>query len=792
MADKRATATTPSSRTYSTIGHSPAGLDAIDKVRGTAVYIEDIKPAGMLYGKVCRSRVPHARIVRIDTSKAEALPGVMAVVTGAEIPFNHGESLVDEPFLARDKVRYLGEAVAVVAAMDETTAQRAAALIEVEYETLPATFDAVEASQPGAPLVHEDLGAYKHAAGVTPVPATNVCNRFELRKGDVDAAFTTCDRVFEDVFSTPMQHHCTLEPHGAICLMTADGRITLWTNNDSPYRARRELSEAFGVSMADIRVITPPNIGGNFGSKGGLKAEAAATAIAWKLRGRPIRVLYSREEEFASAIGRHPSRTRIKTGVMNDGTIVAREVETYLDSGAYAEKGPTVARFCGLSAIGPYNIPNVRVDVYCVYTNKTMAGAMRGYGGPQAAWAYESQMDIIARELGLDPVEFRMRHLYGDGDEHAAGQRLTSVGLKDCVQKVAESMDWGRPRPAGRGIGIACMERAVKTPFASAAFIKVNEDGSVDILSSTTEVGQGIDTALRQVAAEELGVSVDVVRRAAPDTSFTPFDASTTSSRSMFHMGNAVRIAAHDAKSQLLQIAAPRLGVPVEHLDIRDGRIAPMEASTPSLSIKDLLKQAYGPTGTVLGRGFFWPEVEEGDAEYYSRHMAFWLQGAAGAEVEVDPDTGEVRLVKLWGAYDVGKAINRVTCEGQIHGGASMGAGFALGEEVTFKNGVVLNPSFLGYRVPYSLDLPEQEAILVENPNPQGPFGAKGMAETTNVAVAPAIANAVADAIGVRVRHLPITPDKIVEALRRQRRGRSPDEPLAVLQSRATDTAEGI
>jgi CO/xanthine dehydrogenase Mo-binding subunit len=260
----------------------------------------------------------------------------------------------------------------------------------------------------------------------------------------------------------------------------------------------------------------------------------------------------------------------------------------------------------------------------------------------------------------------------------------------------------------------------------------------------------------------------------------------------MFHMGNAVRIAAHDAKGQLLQIAAPRLGVPLERLDIRDGRIGPIGASTPSLSIKELLKQAYGPSGTVLGRGFFWPDFEEGDGEYYSRHMAFWLQGAAGAEVAVDAEPGEVRLVKLWGAYDVGKAINRVTCEGQIHGGASMGAGFALGEEVTFKNGVVLNPSFLGYRVPYSLDLAEQEAILVENPHQYGPFGAKGMGETTNVAGAPAIANAVAAAIGVRVKHLPITPDKIVEALRRQRRERAPGEPIAVLQPRPADTPQGV
>lgn len=748
------------------IGRSVPRADAHDKVRGAALYLEDLKLPGMLCGKALRSRHAHARIVHVDVSSAEALPGVAGAVVGSELPFLHGESLVDEPFLARDKVRYTGEAVAAVAAVDEATAEEALSRIAVEYEELEAVFDPVEAIKPGAVLVHEDLSSYVHPGGIDPVPGTNVCNHFSLRKGDVAEGFARSFRIFEDTFTTPMQAHCTLEPHGAICQASAEGRLTLWSGNDSPYRCRKEIAQALGRRMSDVRVITTPNIGGNFGGKGGLKAEAIAIALAWKLRGRPIRVVFTREEEFCSSIGRHPSAVRMKTGVDKDGNMLAREVEVFLDSGAYAEKGPTVARFCGLSAAGPYKIPNVKIDTYCVYTNKTVAGAMRGYGGPQAAWAYESQMDIIARAMGQDPLELRLRHAYEDGDEHVTGQRLESEGLKDCIRKVADAMEWGRrPRVKGRGYGIACMERAVKTPFGSAAFVKVNEDGTVDVLSSTTEVGQGSETVLRQVAAQELGVPLESVRKVTPDTSVTPFDASTTSSRSTFHMGNAVRMAAADARQQILKLASPLLGAPPQQLEIRNGHVVVADASVP---IPKVLAEHYGPCGTVLGRGYYSPDMPDKSAEYYSRFMVFWLLGACGAEVFVDEETGRVEVLKLWGAYDAGKAIHPVNCEGQIQGGGAIGLGLALHEQVQSRDGVVLNPSFLAYGVPTSLDVPEIVPLLVECPHKAGPFGAKGMGETTNVAVPPAVANAIADAVGVRIKTLPITPDKVFEALRRR------------------------
>ncbi|HEV2283104.1 MAG TPA: xanthine dehydrogenase family protein molybdopterin-binding subunit [bacterium] len=762
---------------YRVVGKSYPRADVRDKVTGSALYLEDLRLTGMLYGKVLRSPHSHARLVRVDTSRARALPGVRAVITGADFPFVHGESIWDEPFLARDKVRYKGEAVAAVAAVDEETAEDALALITVDYEPLPAVLDLAGAVKPGAILVHERLDTYRCELGITPIPGSNVCNHFQLARGDVAAGMAEADYLFEDTFTTPMQQHCSIEPHIAVCRVSNDDEMTLWLHNDSPYRCRKEIANALKIPLKDVRVITAPAIGGNFGGKGGLKAEAPAIALAWTLRNRPIRIVYTREEEFCAALGRHPSLIRMKTGVKRDGTIVARRAEVYLDTGAYAEKGPTVAVFAGVSAAGPYKIPHVKVDAYCVYTNKCVAGAMRGYGGPQAAWAYESQMDIIAARLGMDPLEIRLKQVYEEGDEHITGQDSVSQNLKECLQAVAARMEWGKPLGKNRGRGIACMERAVKTPFGSAAYVQVNEDGTVDVISSTTEVGQGSETVLRQIAAEELGVPLESVAKAAPDTAFTPFDASTTSSRSTFHMGNAVKTAAADARAQLLTLAAPLLDAGPSDLTIRDGHVSVQGDASKTLSIAQVLRQHYGPSGTVLGRGYYIPTMPKRSAEYYSRYMVYWLLGANGAEVEVDTTTGQVKVLKLWGAYDTGKAIHPVNCEGQIQGGAATGLGFAMGEEVIFQDGEVMNPTFLAYKTPVAPDVPEIVPILVERPHPWGPYGAKGLGETTNVPVPPAIANAIFDAVGVRIKDLPITPDKVLDALKKREREVRHDAP---------------
>jgi len=755
------------------VGRSPDRLDAKSKVTGKAVFIEDIQLRGMLHGKVLRSPYPHAKIKSIDTSRAEKMPGVVGVATGEDIPFLHGESLHDDSFLARDKVRYAGEGVAAVAAIDEATAEAALEMIEVDYEELPAVFDPVEAAKPDAPVLHEALETYRHAPGINSIPGTNICNHFQLRKGDVQKAFDEADYIFEDTFTTPMHHHCFIETHGSICLVNDDNELTLWTNNDSPYRCRAEISTALNIPLNKIRIINAPYIGGNFGGKGGLKGEACAIALAWKVRNRPIRLIYTRQEEFCASSGRHPSVIRLKTGVNRDGEILARKVEMYWATGGYAGKGPTICRFGGVSGAGPYKIPNVSIDGYCVYTNRQIACAMRGYSGPQGAWAYDSHMDIIARKLGIDPLEFRLRHVYTNGDTHTSGQEIYSAGLKQCLETVADKMNWDKPVAApGRGRGIACMERAIKTPFGSAAFVKVNEDGSVEILSSTTEVGQGSETVLCQIAAETLGVPLAAVSKAAPDTAFTPFDASTTSSRSTFHMGNAVRTAAADARAQVLALAAEQMAVPVDDLTIEAGTIYARKSPREKHTIAEVLKARYGASATVLGRGYYYPKTEA-PGEYFSTHMIFWLLGAHGVEVEVNQDTGEVKIVKVYAAHDIGKAIHPDNCEAQIQGGIGFGIGAALLEGYEYKEGDVINPSFLHYKIPTALEMTEVEAALVEEPHHDGPFGAKGVGETSNVPLPPAIGNAIYDAVGVRIKDLPITPEKVLRALRKKAEERS-------------------
>lgn len=758
-----------SETSFSTVGQSAVRCDARDKVRGVATFVDDLLFTGMLYGRVLRSPHPHARIARIDVRRARRVAGVKAVVTGDEMPFLHGESFVDEPFLARDRVRYKGEGVVAVAALDEDAAEEALDLVEVEYKPLPAIFDPVAGAQPGALLLHPDLHTYAKQPSIVPIPGTNVCNHLRVRRGDVERGFREADEIFEDTFTTQRQAHGCIETHGAICQVTSDGRLTLWANNDSPYRCRREIAQSLHLPLHHVRVVLPPYIGGNFGGKGGLKAEAIAIALAWNLRGRPIKVIYDREEEFTSSLTRHPSLTHIKTGVKRDGTLVARQVVTYWDTGAYAEKGPTVSRLGGMSAAGPYNIEHVSLDGYCVYTNKPVAGAYRGYGGPQTTWAYEQQMDMIAKRLGIDPVQLRLKNAFDEGSQHPGGQVLRSVSLKACLREVDRALAPATRTGVYRGKGVAFGERGIKTPFASSAIVKVNEDGTVDVLASTSEVGQGSETVLSQIAAEELGVPLESVGKPGVDTAYTPFDESSTSSRSTFHMGNAVRGAARDAREQLLAMAADVLQLPAEDLEIHEGAIRHRTRPEPAVTIAQLLKRRFGTSSTVLGRGFFYPDGLVKPDDYFALISVFWMYAAQGAEVEVDPDTGRVTVLRIVAAHDVGRAINPANCVYQIEGAIAQGLGLALYEDLEVEEGTTTNPSFEGYKIPTALDMPEIDARLVERAHPRGPFGAKTVGEPALVPTAAAIGNAIADAIGVHIKDLPITPEKILAALRRQR-----------------------
>jgi carbon-monoxide dehydrogenase large subunit len=745
------------------VGEPVARLDAVEKVTGTAKYIADLRLPGMLHARVLRSPYPHARIVSIDVSAAERLPGVMAVVTGEELDFLGGEAVKDMPFLARGKVRFVGEPVAAVAAVSEEVADEAIRLIRVEYEELPAVFDPVEAAGDGAPIIHEDMASYQRIGVVQPIPGTNIISYSEERQGDVERGFADSDYVFTDTFRIHTVQHVAIEPHGSIALWSSDGRLTVWTSNDGPHRLRKDLADAMRMPMTRIRVIVP-YLGGGFGSKGGLKAEPVAIALARKVPGRPVRVVYSREEVFTSSLVRHAAVITVKTGVKADGTLVAREVVGYWDTGAYAEKGPTVVKQAMAAAAGPYRIPHIRLVGYCVYTNKPIAGAYRGYGSPQVTWAYESQMDMIARRLEMDPLEFRLKNIVREGDRLPTGQPAHSVGVEECLRRVAAELKWGEKTAPGRGKGIACTCKNTKTPSGSAAYVTLNQDGTVNVITSAVEIGQGASTIMAQIAAHELGIPLQKVSVSAPDTDSTPYDASTTSSRTTFHVGNAVRAAAQDVKEQLVAMAAVLLKVRPEDLEVCDGKVRVRDAPDRALSYQDVLKQCFGAGGSVLGRGFYYPPAQEGSG-MWSAPSVFWMYGAQGVEVEVDRDTGQVRVLKLVAAHDVGRAINPATCSGQIEGGAVHGVGVSLFEELVVRDGRVMNPNLHDYKVPTAMDVPELVPIIVEAPHEHGPYGAKGVGEPVISPTAPAIANAVEDAVGVRIQELPLTPERVLRAL---------------------------
>ncbi len=750
------------------IGKAIPRLDAFEKVTGRAIYGDDIKLPNILFAKALRSEYAHAKILNINVEKAKRLPGVKAVVTGKEFPFLGGEAIMDYPFLASQKVRYVGEAVAAVAALNEEIAQEAIELIEVEYEPLPPLLDPEKAMEREALLIHEEMLSYRRLPIIRPIENSNICHHVQFIKGDLERGFSESDFITEDTFSTQMVQHGAIEPHMAIAQVDLSGRITVWVTNDSPHRLRQDLSNAMGLPLKKIRVISPPYIGGNFGGKGGLKVETLCIALALKANHRPVKIVLTREEVFTSSLVRHPSIVKLKTGVKKDGRIMAREAKVIYDTGAYAEKGPTVCQQACVASVGPYKIPNIKVDGFCVYTNKPIAGAYRGYGVPQVAWAHESQLDIIAERLGIDPVEIRLKNCVEEGAISPTGQqRLHSVGLKECIKEVSDSIDWNRPRKRFRGRGIACGFKNTKTPTGSSAVVIVSQDGSVEVLTSAVEVGQGSKTVLAQIASEELGVPVENINMITPDTDITPFDASTTSSRTTFHMGNAVRRAAKDAKDQLLVISAEILGVDSKELTIENGLIFSKSNPQRKLTISEAIRHEYQAGLDIIGKDSYYPVVEGEQKGMWSAPSIFWMYGAQCAEVEVDPETGRVKVLKVVGAHDVGRAINPSTCRGQIEGGMVHALGNTLFEEMIIGNrGEVVNKSFLDYRMPGALDTPEIESIIVESPHREGPWGAKGIGEMTVVPTAPAIANAIYDAIGVRIKELPITPDKIIKALK--------------------------
>ncbi len=760
------------------VGKPVTRVDAGEKVTGQAVYGYDLVLPNMLYGKTLFSTRAHARIKKINTDRAKQLPGVVAVVTGADAPWTHGESIKDKPFLAQGKVRFIGEPVAAVAAEDEDIAQIAAGLIEVEYEDLPIYTDAEAACKPGAVDIHEDFANYRKMGFVVGSHLPNVAEHFKLRTGDVEIGFKQSDLVLEERYSVPIIQHAAMEPHSAHAQFDqANGRLTIWVANDAPFRALHEITEALNMPKEKIRFINPLQ-GGGFGSKGGLKVEPIAVALAFHTGGRPVRVKFNREETFISTLTRHEAVVYCKSGVKKDGSLMAREMTIYWGAGAYAEKSPTVCIRGSLPAPGPYRIPHVKVDGYAVYTNKPVAGSYRGYGIPQGAWACEQQMDEIAKRLGMDPVAIRLKNIFVEGDVAYWGERLHAVGLKETLVKATEAIDWGkkpqRTRPGVKiGKGFACIQKPTRSPTTSAAGVLVNSEGTVTVLAGTVEIGQGCNTILSQVAAEELKVPIDKIFMHPLDTDVIPYDASTTSSRSTYHMGNAVRLAAIHARQQIAEAAGPMLEASIADLDFAEGRVFLRDQPQMALTMGEVVRRKLGANGVVRGDGSYTYEIakdldlETGHSDHAS---AFYMYATQAAEVMVDEESGRVRLLRMSAAHDVGKAINPLNCAAQIEGGVAMGIGSALHEEmVVDSTGKVRNPSFLDYHLVTSLDLPQMIPIIVECPEPQGPYGAKGLGEPGLAPTPAAIGNAVADALGIRVYDLPLKPENVYRAIQQNK-----------------------
>jgi CO/xanthine dehydrogenase Mo-binding subunit len=726
-------------RTYGQIGRSAARRDAAEKLRGQAQFVGDMALPRMLYGKVLRSPLPHARIISIDTAAAEALPGVVCVLTASDLqdidPF-WGHAIKDRPIVAIDKVRFAGEPIAAVAAEDEATAEAALARIEVEYDELPVVATVEDAMRAEAPLVHEDQSrpGLFHGLGTLPPREGNVCYRYRIDRGEVEAAFAHADVVVEGEYTFPAVYQYAMETH-TVMAQVQGGEITVWATCQHPFLVRAELAALFNVPLSTVRVIVP-YLGGGFGSKSYTKMEPITVALARKA-GRPVRI-QNRVDESMVTTRRHGMRCRMRTSMSHNGNLMGREVECWFDTGAYADNGPRVTATAGDSAPGPYRWSAYRVDASCIYTNTAPSGSYRAFGATHLQWIGESQIDELARRIGLDPLEARRLNLLTPGEEVRRGGKPLDADLIGDLEKVAVAIDWNRPRRPWTGRGVSVGLLAAGAHPVSTAVVRLEADGQVVVLVGTTEVGQGARTALAQIAAEAIGVPTETVTVRGTDTQFTPYDRSTGASRSTTLAGLAVQRAALDVRRQLVELAK------TEEID-------PMQ-------IPALIARHFGLAGgEVIGRG----EVHPEGSGSYAEGPVFWEVCLGGAEVEVDPETGFIRLLKTVTVADVGKAINPQLVERQDEGGTMQGIGNALFEEMVFQDGVLLNDTLLDYRVPNIEDLPDSmQCIIVENGDGPGPWGAKGCGEGALAAVPAAIVNALADA-GVTMNQLPLTPERV-------------------------------
>lgn len=764
----------------SAVGSSIPRVDGLAKVSGAAQYTADIELPGMIYAKALRSPHPHAKLLRVDASRAAALPGVLAVVTRDDLTglnAHFGAVVEDQPVVAIDRVRCVGDIVAAVAAEEREIAEAALELIDVEYEPLPAVFDVFEAVSPSAPLIHQErfetqAAIFREELNIN--AGGNVCSIFQVSDGDVNAGFAEADRVFENTYRMPPVQHGHIEPHVATAVWESERRLVVYTPCQNAVGLQEQLARIFNLPESGVRVIVP-FVGGGYGGKTHARLEPVVALLARKAR-RAVQWVLTREEVFVTG-RRYSGLVRMRTGFKRDGRLIARQVEVFYDLGAYALSGPANAKTGSYVASGPYDVPNRRLTTYAVYTNLPPAGPYRGVGVPHVAWAYESEMDRIARHLGMDPLELRHKNLVKEGDRFVTGEKLLSVGIAECLDQVARGVGWkgreeqARPASAGplrRGKGLAVIMKSTTTPTASAASVRLNSDGSVMLMTSSSEIGQGVRTSLAQIVADRLGIPVERVTVSAPDTDVTPYDKSTSSSRTTFHMGNAAMRAAEEVREQLLEAGAKGLEARKEDLELTTSGVQVKGVPERCLTVPQLLKIKYGDAvGSVFGSCNFQMTGGLDRKTGKGKAAAFWFFSACGAEVEVDVETGKVRVLNISTSVDVGKAINPAQCALQNEGSMLEGLGAAVFEEMVFDQGQPINGTLVEYMLPSMQDHPDMfQSFLVETAHPDGPFGAKGVGEAAIPAIAPAIGNAVANALGgVNITELPLRPHRIVEAL---------------------------
>lgn len=770
------------------IGVSVPRVDGVKKVTGAAKYVGDMKWPRMLYAKCVKSPYAHAKIVSIDVSAAKALKGVHDVITGDYYTKRGGLYLEDKNFLAVNTVKFCGEPVVAVAAETPEIAEAACELVKVEYEPLPVINNPMEGMAKDAVLIHPELHTYKVVPIFHPQAHTNISHHHIIRKGDADAAFKYAEEhpdeyyITEHEYHVPHVQHTPIENHIAVAQYEPDGKCTVWASCQSPYAVRQALSATFDIPLNKMRIISP-YVGGGFGAKAGTTIEGIIIPLAMHCKGRPVMMEYTREEEFVNSYVRQGLYTKIKTAVRkSDGKFLAVQNDFYWDGGAYTEYGVNIVKASGFASTGPYEFDNVKTDAYCVYTNNPVGGPYRGFGMCEIHFGIEQNIDEVAKEIGMDPIEIRRVNGLAPGKSTGTGEIMKSCGFLEALDQVAEAIEYDKPcdAPSGphkvRGKGIAGGWKSPSQPTnaGSAAIIRMNEDGTFFLMTSGHDIGQGSDTALTQIAAEVLCCDPSKFTIRTGDTDHTPYEWQTVASRITYCAGNAIKLAAEDLKEKLLDLAQIKLGYIKRELCLEDGWIINRNHPESRMPMSDLalglaFEDGSGYGGPAIGVGTFTlpNNINYDPATGYSpKPAAFWTTAAAGAEVEIDTETGVIEVKKMVESCDPGHIVNPELYKAQVEGGMMQALGTVLYEELKLKDGKVLNKSFVDYKIPTIDNAPETFiAMGVEHPEETGPYGARGIGEPAMVPGAPAIANAIYNATGCRFTEMPITPERMLKAL---------------------------